>query len=80
MVALGEKNRQSGGAAGLAEPDGVLNPGFQNPRLARLRFGDVAVEYIEKQQCGFLEMKSLTFMACPPENDTFGFPVHLIAV
>ena len=57
MIALGEKNRQSSRAAGLAEPDRVLNPRFQNARFARFGFGHVAVEYVEKQQSGFFDLK-----------------------
>jgi len=41
MIALGEKCRQAGGAAGFTEPDGILYPRFQStatcPVLARGR-------------------------------------------
>ena len=66
MVALGEKDRQPGGASRLAESDGVSNPRLENPWLAGFRFRQVAVEDVEEEQSGFFKLKMVDVRAMPP--------------
>src|ERR1041385_3370218 len=59
VIAFGKENRQARGAARFAQFYCVLNPRLQRARFSGLRFSDVAVQNIEKQQRGFSKLEMI---------------------
>jgi hypothetical protein len=65
MITFGKKYRYAGGAACFGEPDGILNPGLQNPLLAGFGRWHIAVQNVEEQQRSFHEIKMVDVHGSP---------------
>jgi hypothetical protein len=65
MIALGKKYRQPRGAACFTEPNGILDPRFQNSFFAWRRLRNVTVQDVEEQKRASFWIK-MVYVHCRP--------------